>query len=320
MIKKVGIIDPVSLEMPELALCLSNPLPTSVYEGEGVSRRRLPFAPCLSLAVVLHGTIALLAFTMGMGVHVPESVISISLLPAMNSDSSASGGGLADVQPDMTLMPKPAPPRQAETRKPAETVMKSESRQFRAKPAAPVKVAAKKDVVPPVANIAPKNESRKTGLLDIGVPVDTPIPEDAGLSQGVVEPERDEGKFGPGPYYGSGPAALPAGSESGGSRLAVGPVGASFGDADGPKFVHRIMPRYPDLARRRGREGLVLLRLVIGPGGELRSAEVVEGGGHGFAEAALAAVRASSFAPAMRGGRAVECAALLPIRFALKGS
>jgi len=102
--------------------------------------------------------------------------------------------------------------------------------------------------------------------------------------------------------------------------LAVGPVGASFGDADGPKFVHRIMPRYPELARRRGREGLVLLRLVIGPGGELRSVEVVEGGGHGFAEAALAAVRASSFAPAMREGHAVECAALLPIRFTLKGS
>ena len=97
-------------------------------------------------------------------------------------------------------------------------------------------------------------------------------------------------------------------------------MGATFGDADGPRFVQRVTPRYPELARRRGREGLVLLRLVIGPDGELRDARIVEGGGHGFGEAALAAVRASVYAPATRDGRGVECAALLPIRFALKGS
>jgi TonB family protein len=81
---------------------------------------------------------------------------------------------------------------------------------------------------------------------------------------------------------------------------------------DGPRFI--------ELALAEGREGLVLLRLIIGPGGELKDVEVVEGGGHGFDEACLAAVRASLFAPAMRDGQAVECAALLPIRFALKGS
>ena len=34
----------------------------------------------------------------------------------------------------------------------------------------------------------------------------------------------------------------------------------------------------------------------------------------------LAAVRAFVYAPATRSGRGVECAALLPIRFALKGN
>lgn len=323
MIKKVGIADPECLEVPELALCRNDPLPTSFHEDENVSRRRLPFAPCLSLAVVLHGTITLLAFAAGMGVHVPESVISISLLPAMSSGPPASGGGgLADAEHDMAPMPKPEPPSQEATRKPAETVRKSESRQVRVEPAAPVRMAAKKDVAPPIADTASKNESSKTGSSDIVVPVDTPITEDIEQSHEVevAESEGGEGKPGPARYSGTGPAALSSESGSGGSRLAAGPVGASFGDADGPKFVHRIMPRYPELARRRGREGLVLLRLVIGPGGELRSVEVVEGGGHGFEEAALAAVRASSFAPATRGGQAVESAALLPIRFALKGS
>jgi protein TonB len=81
-----------------------------------------------------------------------------------------------------------------------------------------------------------------------------------------------------------------------------------------------VLPKYPEIARRRGREGRVVLKLVIGAGGELRHVEVVEGGGHGFEEAALAAVRASEYAPAVRGGRPVECAALLPIRFSLRGS
>lgn len=320
MIKNVGIVDPVCLEVPEVALCRSDPLPPSVYEGGSGSQMRFPFAPCMSLAVILHGTIALLVFTMGMGMKVPESVISISLFSAISSGSQASGGShSADVQPAMASTPMPAPPRQEVTRKPSETVRKSESRQVGTKTAAPVQVAIKKDVASPVANTTPKKESREAGSMDIGVPVDTPIADDAGQSRGAAEPESGDGKSGLGTLSGSGPATLHAGPGSGGSRLATGPVGASFRDADGPKFVHRIMPRYPELARRRGREGLVLLRLVIGPGGELRSAEVVEGGGHGFDEAALAAVRASSFAPAMRGGQAVECIALLPIRFALKG-
>jgi protein TonB len=124
-----------------------------------------------------------------------------------------------------------------------------------------------------------------------------------------------------GPTAVSGPPASildgQGGGHGGGSE---GPMEASFGDSDGPRFIQRVMPKYPELARRRGREGLVVLRLVIGPGGDLRDAQVVEGGGHGFDEAALAAVRASVYAPATREGRGMECAALLPIRFALKGS
>lgn len=83
--------------------------------------------------------------------------------------------------------------------------------------------------------------------------------------------------------------------------------------------MRRVLPQYPEAARRKGREGRVVLRLVIGACGELKDAAVVEGGGHGFEEAALEAAMASAYAPAVRGGRAVECAAMLPIRFSLKG-
>lgn len=102
--------------------------------------------------------------------------------------------------------------------------------------------------------------------------------------------------------------------------IGAAPVSAAFGDSDGPRFVRRVLPQYPEIARRRGREGRVVLRLVIGAGGELKDAAVVEGGGHGFGEAALEAARASAYAPAVRGGRSVECTAMLPVRFSLKGS
>lgn len=93
---------------------------------------------------------------------------------------------------------------------------------------------------------------------------------------------------------------------------------ASFGDADGPRFVKRVMPRYPDSARRRGREGLVVLRLSIDADGVLRDIRIVEKAGFGLDEAALEAARASTYAPARRFGRPVRCEVLLPVRFALK--
>lgn len=65
---------------------------------------------------------------------------------------------------------------------------------------------------------------------------------------------------------------------------------------------------------------MVVLRLLIAASGELKAAEVIEGGGNGFEDAALAAARSSTYAPATRNGRGVESRALLPIRFTLKGS
>lgn len=91
----------------------------------------------------------------------------------------------------------------------------------------------------------------------------------------------------------------------------------SFGAADGPKFHQQVRPSYPGLARRRGKEGMVLLRLSISETGQLSHVEVLEDPGHGFSEAAVEAVRASSFSPARHNGRPVAVKAILPVRFTL---
>lgn len=319
MSKMVGIGDPVCLDLPELGPCRPESLASSVHEAEGVFGRRPPFAPCLSLAAILHGAVALLALSMGLGMPAPQSVVSISLLPPVRSAAPASMRGLSaegatDV-PHAAAVSAPVAPKVAHDS--ARKARASESRRVKA-PAAAVQAATEKAVVP--ASAAPQAGSSAAASLDNAGTRTASGPADAGRSQRPGEPGQNTVNPGPGGVSGSGSAEVSGASAAGGVGAAVGPVGASFGDADGPKFVQRVMPHYPERARRKGREGHVLLRLVIGPGGELRDARVVEGGGHGFDEAALAAVRASLFAPAMRHGRAVECAALLPVRFVLKGS
>ncbi|MDM7202793.1 MAG: TonB family protein, partial [Thermodesulfobacteriaceae bacterium] len=91
-----------------------------------------------------------------------------------------------------------------------------------------------------------------------------------------------------------------------------------FGTSNGPKFLQREMPVYPPLARRLGKEGMVVLRLTIDEKGKLLNIEIVEGAGYGFTEAAIDAVKRSTFIPAKLDGKPVMSKALLQIRFHLR--
>ncbi|GAB1409696.1 hypothetical protein MASR1M90_08500 [Desulfovibrionales bacterium] len=113
-------------------------------------------------------------------------------------------------------------------------------------------------------------------------------------------------------------SAQGAGQGSGTGEHGLGPVQSAFGEANGPGFVRRVMPVFPRMARQRGREGVVILRLRISARGELIAVEVVQKAGYGFDEEALRAAQASIYSPATHNGRHVECTALLPIRFSLR--
>ncbi|MDK9718344.1 MAG: TonB family protein [Trichlorobacter sp.] len=92
----------------------------------------------------------------------------------------------------------------------------------------------------------------------------------------------------------------------------------TFGSAGGPAFRKQTQPVYPSLARRRGKEGVVVLKLSISETGHLTHVELIEDPGYGFAEAAIEAVRSSSFSPAHYNGKPVAIQAILPIRFTLR--
>jgi protein TonB len=91
-----------------------------------------------------------------------------------------------------------------------------------------------------------------------------------------------------------------------------------FGSSNAPKFLHREMPVYPLIARRLGKEGRVLLRLTIDEKGNLLNIEVLEGAGYGFTEAAVEAVKKSTFTPAIVNGMPVMSKALLSVKFSIR--
>jgi len=95
-------------------------------------------------------------------------------------------------------------------------------------------------------------------------------------------------------------------------------LNTEFGSGNAPKFLHREMPIYPLIARRLGKEARVVLRLTIDEKGNLLNVEVIEGAGYGFTEAAVEAVRRSTFTPAEVNGKAVMSKAILPIKFSLR--
>ena len=97
----------------------------------------------------------------------------------------------------------------------------------------------------------------------------------------------------------------------------TGAADAKFGSPDGPRFLHREIPEYPFLARKRKKEGKVVLAVVIDAMGRLIKTEVVEASDRIFIETSLEALKKSTFLPAKRNGWAVASRALLPIRFSL---
>ena len=97
----------------------------------------------------------------------------------------------------------------------------------------------------------------------------------------------------------------------------MGSIESTFGAADGPRFLRRVMPHFPRMAQFRGLEGTVVLRLTLDKSGRLVNIEVVSGAGHGFDEAAIQAARNSTFSPAQKNGMPVACKAVLPVRFQL---
>ena len=83
-------------------------------------------------------------------------------------------------------------------------------------------------------------------------------------------------------------------------------------------YLDNPAPIYPSLAKRRGEEGRVLLRVQVSAEGRADRVEVSKTSGSPILdEAAIEAVRRWRFVPARRGSDAIAAPVLVPIAFAL---
>jgi TonB family protein len=86
-----------------------------------------------------------------------------------------------------------------------------------------------------------------------------------------------------------------------------------------PSFAGNSPAVYPDLARQRGYEGVVLVRLHIDAHGRVKYAEVAKSSGHAILDAAaITTVRRWEGLPATLAGQPIATVELLPFRFRLR--
>ena len=77
--------------------------------------------------------------------------------------------------------------------------------------------------------------------------------------------------------------------------------------------------KYPDLARRSGTEGKVIVKVLVGKNGEVLKSVIEYSDSRLLENAALNAVKAyGDFEPAEQGGKKVACWLSVPITFKLR--
>jgi protein TonB len=89
-----------------------------------------------------------------------------------------------------------------------------------------------------------------------------------------------------------------------------------------PVIVKRVPPKYPDMARTTGLEGMVVLRLLVYKDGTVKDVIVVRPSGTsvGFEEAAMDAAKQWVFKPAIQNQKPVSVWVNYPIKFTIGGN
>ena len=86
-----------------------------------------------------------------------------------------------------------------------------------------------------------------------------------------------------------------------------------------PKLIKLVKPRYPDIARKAGIEGMVILKILVDVDGKVVDAKVLKSLGNvGCDEAAIEAAKKCAFEPALQRDKPVKVWVSYPVRFMLK--
>jgi periplasmic protein TonB len=259
------------------------------------------YGPALVIAIAAHLLLVGLALLPASAPPVEEAPVRLVFVepppPPAAPLGAPSGAGTAAMQPDSAPEPapvalEPEPPKPVEPepdrlrRADADKKKKPDQPKPRRKPqpAAAKPVEAAPAPAPP-ADVAPGIASGAVGGQAGGVA--------GGVAGGI------------------------AGGVVGGTGSGPVPVGQV---ANPPSLVHRVAPVYPDEARRRDVEGLVVVEAVLDRDGRIESDSVkIIRSIALLDDAALAAVRQWRFRPARDDqGRSLRVILEVPIRFVLR--
>jgi periplasmic protein TonB len=83
-----------------------------------------------------------------------------------------------------------------------------------------------------------------------------------------------------------------------------------------PKRLTTVTPDYPEMARRAGIEGVVMLKLLVNREGQVDSVDTVKGPDI-FRKSSIDAAKRTRFSPARQNNRPVACWVLVPFRFVI---
>jgi periplasmic protein TonB len=157
-------------------------------------------------------------------------------------------------------------------------------------------------------------------LTDIpaGIPVEPAMPSAKGTSGSVLIQEANGS--------GGGGAGGVGGGASSGKGLSGTGSGSGAGRGDGggesrfvqASYAYAPKPEYPAPARREGKEGRVLLRVLVDEQGKSKSVEVDDSSGsEALDRAAAEAIKRWRFSPARYDNKSVESWVKIPIDFRL---
>jgi protein TonB len=95
------------------------------------------------------------------------------------------------------------------------------------------------------------------------------------------------------------------------------PIVEFYALSDKPEVIHKVEPSYPDLARKAGIEGMVVVKVLIGTKGDVEKVEIVKS--HPMLDdAAMAAAKQFKFKPGKQRDRFVKVWMTIPFTFRLK--
>ncbi|MDE2059931.1 MAG: energy transducer TonB [candidate division NC10 bacterium] len=114
--------------------------------------------------------------------------------------------------------------------------------------------------------------------------------------------------------------SVTVGSPHGGAGGGTGWTGSGTagGRFSAPNYGINPLPKYPLLAREKGYEGTVFLRVLVRADGRVERLAVDRSSGYEILDrAAVDSVKEWAFFPAKKAGKSVESWVLLPVKFAL---